>query len=85
MTAIQTIRIKCDIPGCEGGLDINASDYDPEKHELFTEAEAPTRESIAAMPKAELVEWLQAHGVDAPKGTVPELRAALTAIMFVDG
>lgn len=45
----------------------------------------PTADDIAKMPKAELVEWLKAHGVDAPEGKVAELREVLTKIMFVDG
>lgn len=44
----------------------------------------PTKTDIARMPKAELVEWLEAHGVEAPEGTAAELREKLTAIMFAD-
>lgn len=43
----------------------------------------PTRESIATMPKAEVVEWLDAHGVEGAKGKVADLRKTLTEIMFV--
>lgn len=46
--------------------------------------EAPTREAIAAMDKAEVLEWLEAHGWDGDKRLgVEKLRDALTAIMFV--
>lgn len=44
----------------------------------------PTRESIAKMPKAEVIEWLEAHGVEKPQGPVADLRAKLTGIMFVE-
>ena len=40
MTAVPTIRIKSDIPGCENGLDINASDFDPKKHKKYEEKPA---------------------------------------------
>jgi len=44
----------------------------------------PTRETIAAMDKAELLEWLEAHGWDGDKRLgVEKLRDALTAAMFV--
>ena len=46
--------------------------------------EAPTRETIATMDKAEVLEWLDAHGWDGDKRLgVEKLRDALTAIMFV--
>ena len=43
-----------------------------------------TPETIAAMPKADVVEHLKAHGVDAPKGKVSELREALRNVAFLD-
>ena len=46
MSAIPTIRIKSDIPGCEGGLDINATDFDPKVHVRFDAAPSP----VAAPP-----------------------------------
>ena len=46
--------------------------------------DTPTREAIAAMDKAEVLEWLDAHGWDGDKRLgVEKLRDALTAIMFV--
>ncbi|AZV00267.1 hypothetical protein GCM10017635_09520 [Paracoccus kondratievae] len=47
-------------------------------------AELPTRTDIARMAKSEVVEWLEAHGVEAPEGTVADLRAQLAEIMFTD-
>ena len=89
MSAIPTIRIKSDIPGCEGGLDINAADFDPKVHVEFTEEKAPddlTREGIAKMPKSDVLELLAAHGIEGDsKAPVTELRTQLIALMFVDG
>lgn len=48
-----------------------------------TAPEAVTPESIAKMKKADVTELLEAHGADA-EGKLPELRARLIAIMFVD-
>lgn len=51
------------------------------------QAERPapiTREDIAKMPKAEVIEYLAAHGVDAPEGKLDDLRAQLVAIMFIE-
>lgn len=44
----------------------------------------PTREDIAKMPKSEVVEWLEAHGVEKPEGKLADLRADLIRMMFVD-
>lgn len=49
-----------------------------------SDALLPDRNAIASMKKAEVVEWLEAHGAET-KGKVGDLRARLTAIMFVDG
>lgn len=47
--------------------------------------EAPTREAIATMDKAEVLEWLDAHGWDGDKRLgVEKLRDALIGIMFVE-
>lgn len=43
----------------------------------------PTRDEIATMKRAQVVEWLQAHGVDGPKGKLPDLRAALERIIYL--
>ena len=43
----------------------------------------PTRDEIAKMKKPQVVEWLEAHGVESPKGAVADLREALAEIMFV--
>ena len=47
-------------------------------------SDIPDRDDIAAMPKGEVREWLEAHGADIPQGaTVSEMREMLTKIMFV--
>lgn len=43
-----------------------------------------TREDIAKMPKADVIEHLTAHGIEAPEGKLDDLRAQLAAIMFVE-
>lgn len=45
---------------------------------------APTREDIAKMSREDVVELLKAHGVEAPKGKLDDLRENLIAIMFMD-
>lgn len=81
---IPTVKIKS---GDDYAV-INEADFDAAKHELFEaapKADVPDREAIAAMPKGEVREWLEAHGADVPKGaTVDEMRAALIAAVFVD-
>ena len=82
MTVTPTVRIKSDIPGCEGGLDINASDFNPEIHELFEAApDDLTPESIAKMPKAEILKLLPDADDKTP---VADLRAQLIAALFPD-
>lgn len=44
----------------------------------------PTREEIATMKKADVVDWLKAHGVDDPTGSIAKLREKLTAIMYME-
>ena len=61
MSAVPTVRIKSDIPGCEGGLDINESDFNPEIHEMFVEDAPVTRESIAKMKREDVIKLLGAH------------------------
>ncbi|KII11762.1 hypothetical protein [Phaeobacter sp. S60] len=45
---------------------------------------APSREDIAEMGREDVIDLLKAHGVDAPKGKVDDLRARLISIMFAD-
>ncbi len=45
----------------------------------------PSREEVAKMPKPELVEWLEAHGIEGPEGGVADLRKSLTSILYVEG
>ena len=43
----------------------------------------PSKSDIAGMKKVECVEWLEAHGIDDPKGSVADLRKQLAAIIYV--
>lgn len=43
-----------------------------------------TREGIAKMAKADVLELLEVHGVEGATGTVAELRAQLVSVMFVE-
>lgn len=43
----------------------------------------PSREDIAGMKRSEVVEWLQAHGVESPKGRIEDLRAALERAIYL--
>lgn len=46
------------------------------------EPSIPSRDEIAEMRKPEVKEWLEAHGVDDPKGTVAELRDVLAKTIY---
>lgn len=43
-----------------------------------------TREAVAAMDRASLLDLLAAHGVEDAKGKTADLRATLARIMFVE-
>lgn len=45
--------------------------------------EIPTADEIATMKRAQVVEWLQAHGVDSPTGRLPDLRATLERVIYL--
>jgi len=45
----------------------------------------PTRSEIATMKKADCIEWLDAHGVSEPQGTVADLRDMLRSVMYFEG
>jgi len=47
-------------------------------------AEGLTRSDVAKMRKAELVEVLEAHGMEAPEGTTDDLRAMAAQVVFLD-
>lgn len=85
---IPTVRVRRDGP--RGWHIINADTFNPALHQLWSEdAPAapvlPSREIIATMGKAEVREWLEAHGAEVPKGrTVAEMRADLLALMFLE-
>lgn len=44
-----------------------------------------TPETIASMKRADVIDLLEAHGVEGATGPVGKLRDQLTAIMFVGG
>ncbi len=45
----------------------------------------PSKSDVARMPKDEVIEWLEAHGVDYPHRTpLPELRGALRRLLYVN-
>lgn len=52
--------------------------------EIPSKSETPSKSDIAVMKKADIVEWLEAHGVDDPQGSVSDMRDQLRSIMFVD-
>lgn len=85
---VPTVTIRAD--NAKGRKIINEADFDPAVHKLFSEdapeePSIPTRESIAAMGKAEVREWLEAHGAEVPKGrSVAQMRDDLARVMFVD-
>lgn len=92
MSIIPTIKIKHP----DGYAVINAEDFDPSKHEEWTDGkeavqqeEGPqevTRETIGEMAKADVVEMLEAHGVEVnTRQRVDTLRDQLIALMFLDG
>lgn len=55
----------------------------PQVHAAPDHGGIPSKSDIARMPKAEVIEWLEAHGVENPDGKVGFLRDKLTQIMFV--
>lgn len=55
-----------------------------EKEEAQEVGGIPTRSEIATMPKAQVIEWLEAHGVEAPEGKLADLKAALVKILYVE-
>lgn len=65
--------------------EIAAKESAQAKEEEKPEAKGiPSKTDIARMPKAELAEWIEAHGVDSPDGTVAELREKLTRMIYTD-
>jgi hypothetical protein len=44
----------------------------------------PSKSDIATMKKADVIEWLEAHGMDSPTGSVADLRDLLRSVMFLD-
>ncbi len=84
-----TISIKQD--GGDGYCVINEADFDPDKHELFeagtaVNLEEPlTREVLAKMKKADVIDLLEAHDAVFDKAAVvAELRDLAASVIFVD-
>lgn len=94
MGSLPTIKVAApDTP--RGWKIINATDFDTDQHEEWTDGqeavqqeEGPqevTRETIGEMAKADVVEMLEAHGVEVnTRQRVETLREQLIALMFVD-
>lgn len=78
---VETVTITN--PAAKSGLTIiNKADFDPKRHKLADAPETITRESIAKMKKADVLDLLAAHGVEGD-GSLADLRKALTDIMFL--
>lgn len=58
--------------------------YDDPRAALPETGAIPTRSDIAQMKKADVIGWLEAHGVEAPDGKLPDLKAKLVEIMFLE-
>lgn len=43
----------------------------------------PTREEIASMKRADVIEWLEAHGIEGPVGKLADLRAMLERAFYL--
>jgi hypothetical protein len=57
----------------------------PEKEEAqAVKVDVPSKSDIATMKKADVIEWLEAHGVPAHDGSITDLRAMLRSVMFLD-
>lgn len=85
MGQLPTVRIRND-NARNGYCQINECDFDPNKHEIYSDAKPDAVEvfDIDSMKKVEVVEMLEAHGVENPQGKVGELREVLRTIMFVE-
>lgn len=69
----------------EQGFKILDARFAPKDYQPQPEAKGiPSKTDIARMPKAELVEWIEAHGVENPEGTVADLREKLTRMIYTD-
>ena len=44
----------------------------------------PSKAEIAAMKKADVIEWLEAHGVEKPTGNLADLRDTLRATIYLE-
>lgn len=74
---MDTVKIKADTK--LGYKIINADDP-----RAMAAHEPLTRETIKSMKKAELVDLLQAHGVDKPAGAVAKLRETALSVVFLE-
>lgn len=88
-------RIVIKHPGPRGWAKIVPAAFDPAKHEVYDGQEAVeekgraqevTRTDVARMKRADVLDWLDAHGIAEAQvegKPVTELRALLSAVMFV--
>ena len=86
MSKLETVTIANE-DAKSGCTVINASDFDADTHEVFEDPSAPeeiTRKTIDKMKKADVQEYLAAHGVTDATGNVGDLRKQLKQVMFVD-
>lgn len=79
---LPTVTIFAD--NARGRRIINEADFDPDTHELWTDGGGglPTPDDIDKMKRAEVAEWLEAHGAQAT-GKIADMRAALKRVMFI--
>lgn len=84
MQRLPTIKVNDD--NHRGWKIINATSFDPKIHTEYgtTGPDEFTREDIAAMSKADVIDLLEMHGAEFDKRAgVAKLREQLTAVMFM--
>lgn len=83
---LKTMKIECEANERAGFAIINVADFDAETMTEYSDSPAKpiTRSDIARMSKPDLIEMLEAHGVDDTSGKSPELKKRLEAVMFID-
>jgi hypothetical protein len=67
--------VNADDPRCGDGI----------QEEKKAQEVIPSKSDIAGMKKADVVEWLEAHGVVDPAGSVADLRATLRKMIYLEG
>ena len=71
-----SVEVRGDFPHIVAAYGDKAALPEPEPLDL-------TPEGVARLPKRDVVELLEAHGVTEPKGKVDDLRAKLAQVMFM--